>query len=99
MAESVASEIPEIYVCPACKSMLLRKVDGLRCSSCSKVYPTERRITDFLQEGLPDSRDPVLRRMRFIDKMARIYETKLWYPLVLAVYGGVEAPSAAITFK
>jgi ubiquinone/menaquinone biosynthesis C-methylase UbiE len=31
--------------------------------------------------------------MAAIDKMARIYETKLWYPLVLAVYGGLRSPS------
>ena len=37
--------------------------------------------------------DPVLRRMRFIDRMARIYETKLWYPIVLNVYGGFQSPS------
>jgi ubiquinone/menaquinone biosynthesis C-methylase UbiE len=31
--------------------------------------------------------------MRFIDRMARIYETKLWYPIVLIVYGGFQSPS------
>jgi len=31
--------------------------------------------------------------MRFIDRMARIYETKLWYPIVLNVYGGFHSPS------
>jgi ubiquinone/menaquinone biosynthesis C-methylase UbiE len=31
--------------------------------------------------------------MTTIDKMARIYETKLWYPVVLAVYGGLRSPS------
>jgi ubiquinone/menaquinone biosynthesis C-methylase UbiE len=33
--------------------------------------------------------------MRFIDRMARIYETRLWYPLVLNVYGGFHSPSLA----
>jgi ubiquinone/menaquinone biosynthesis C-methylase UbiE len=31
--------------------------------------------------------------MRFIDHMARIYETRLWYPLVLNLYGGFASPS------
>jgi ubiquinone/menaquinone biosynthesis C-methylase UbiE len=31
--------------------------------------------------------------MRFIDRMARIYETRLWYPIVLKVYGGLHSPS------
>ena len=33
--------------------------------------------------------------MRFIDHMARIYETKLWYPIVLNIYGGFHSPSLA----
>jgi ubiquinone/menaquinone biosynthesis C-methylase UbiE len=31
--------------------------------------------------------------MRFIDRMARIYESRLWYPLVLNIYGGLGSPS------
>jgi len=33
--------------------------------------------------------------MRFIDRMARIYETRLWYPVVLNLYGGFHSPSLA----
>jgi ubiquinone/menaquinone biosynthesis C-methylase UbiE len=33
--------------------------------------------------------------MRFIDRMARIYETKIWYPIVLKVFGGLRSPSLA----
>ena len=33
--------------------------------------------------------------MRFIDQMAPIYETKLWYPIVLNIYGGFQSPSLA----
>jgi ubiquinone/menaquinone biosynthesis C-methylase UbiE len=31
--------------------------------------------------------------MRFIDRMAGIYETKLWYPIVLHIFGGFRSPS------
>jgi ubiquinone/menaquinone biosynthesis C-methylase UbiE len=31
--------------------------------------------------------------MRFIDRMGRIYETRLWYPIVLNIYGGFSSPS------
>jgi ubiquinone/menaquinone biosynthesis C-methylase UbiE len=31
--------------------------------------------------------------MTAIDRMARIYETRLWYPIVLNVYGGFHSPS------
>jgi ubiquinone/menaquinone biosynthesis C-methylase UbiE len=33
--------------------------------------------------------------MRLIDRMARIYETRLWYPIVLNIYGGFHSPSLA----
>jgi len=55
--------------------------------------PVREGIPDFIREELSQSRDPVLRRMTAIDRMAGIYETKLWYPLVLNVYGGFGAPS------
>jgi ubiquinone/menaquinone biosynthesis C-methylase UbiE len=52
-------------------------------------------IPDFILEELSKSKDPVLRRMRFIDRMARIYETRLWYPIVLNVFCGLHSPSFA----
>ena len=67
----------------------------LRCSTCSQDYPIHEGIPDFIGEELSRSADPVLRRMRFIDRMARIYETRFWYPIVLNVYGGVNSPSLA----
>jgi ubiquinone/menaquinone biosynthesis C-methylase UbiE len=33
--------------------------------------------------------------MRFIDRMGRVYETKLWYPIVLNIFGGFRSPSLA----
>ena len=78
----------ESYTCPACKRVLIQGTDMLRCDACNQTYPIQEGIPDFLLEELSESKDPVLRRMRAIDKMARIYETKLWYPIVLAVYGG-----------
>ena len=91
---SVASELG-IYVCAVCKRPLRQEVDALRCLPCSQTYPLRQGIPDFIREELSQSADPVLRRMTAIDKMARIYETKLWYPIVLAVYGGFESPSVA----
>ena len=85
----------EAYVCPVCKGFLDQENNALRCSACSKVYPVEKNIPDFLLERLSHSKDPVLRRMTAIDRMARIYETNLWYPIVLAVYGGIHSPSLA----
>ncbi len=91
---SVASELG-VYVCPVCKRLLRQETGTLRCSTCSQSYPIKEGIPDFILEELSQSADPVLRRMRFIDRMAGIYESKLWYPIVLNVYGGFQSPSLA----
>ena len=83
-----------IYACPVCKRHLHQEQETLCCSTCSHAYPIKEDIPDFLGEELSQSKDPELRRMRFIDRMARIYETKLWYPLVLNVYGGFSCDEA-----
>jgi len=91
---SVASELG-IYVCPVCKGPLRQEEGVLRCPACSQAYPIREGIPDFIREELSQSKDPELRRMRFIDRMARIYETRLWYPIVLNVYGGFHSRSLA----
>ena len=91
---SVGSELG-IYVCPVCKRPLVQEEGVLRCPACSQAYPIREGIPDFIREELSQSKDPVLRRMRFIDHMGRIYETKLWYPVVLNVFGGFRSPSFA----
>jgi ubiquinone/menaquinone biosynthesis C-methylase UbiE/uncharacterized protein YbaR (Trm112 family) len=90
----VASELG-IYACPVCKRLLRQEESVLRCSTCSQTYPITEGIPDFILEELSRSTDPVLRRMRFIDRMGRIYETRLWYPIVLNLYGGFRSPSFA----
>jgi SAM-dependent methyltransferase len=91
---SVASELG-IYACPVCKRPLRQEEGVLRCPTCAQAYPIGDGIPDFLLEELSRSTDPVLRRMRFIDRMANIYETRLWYPIVLNLYGGIHSPSLA----
>jgi len=85
----------EVYVCPTCKRHLRHEKDSLRCDTCSREYAISHGVPEFVSEELWRSKDPVLRRMTAIDKMARIYETKLWYPIVMAVYGGARSPSMA----
>jgi len=91
---SVVSELG-IYACPLCKRLLRHENGVLRCYTCSQAYPIDRGIPDFIGEELSQSSDPVLRRMAVIDRMARIYETRLWYPLVLNVYGGFHSATLA----
>ncbi|MFZ0963979.1 MAG: methyltransferase domain-containing protein [Terriglobia bacterium] len=92
--KSVTSELG-IYACPVCKCHLRQEEGVLHCLTCSQIYRIREGIPDFIQEELSQSKDAVLRRMRFIDRMARIYETKLWYPIVLNLYGGFLSPSLA----
>jgi len=89
---SVASDLG-IYACPVCKHLLRQEEDVLHCPICSQAFPIREGIPDFILEELSRSTDPVLRRMTAIDRMARIYETRLWYPIVLNVYGGFHSPS------
>jgi len=91
---SAAGELG-IYACPACKRRLRQEEGVLRCLTCSQAYPLEDGIPDFIREVLSRSADPVLRRMATIDRMARVYETRLWYPIVLGVYGGLRSASLA----
>ncbi len=86
---------PGVYACPQCKRLLRHEEGGLRCPTCSQAYRITEGIPDFVGEELSRSADPVLRRMRFIDRMARVYESKLWYPVVLNIYGGFHSPSLA----
>ena len=82
-----------IYACPVCKRLLRQEEGVLRCPTCCKAYPITEGIPDFILEELSRSADPELRRMRFIDRIARIYETRLWYLIVLNLFGGFHSPS------
>jgi ubiquinone/menaquinone biosynthesis C-methylase UbiE/uncharacterized protein YbaR (Trm112 family) len=88
----VASELGS-YACPTCKQLLQREERALCCPICFQAYPVADGIPDFIREELARSADPALRRMRFIDGLARIYETRLWYPVVLDLFGGFHSRS------
>ncbi|PJH75101.1 MAG: hypothetical protein CO064_08430 [Anaerolineae bacterium CG_4_9_14_0_8_um_filter_58_9] len=77
-----------MYVCPQCKGQLGVEATALTCPACLRAYPILDGIPDFLADDPAQSRDPVLRSVERIDRMARFYESKWWYPLVLNVYGG-----------
>jgi ubiquinone/menaquinone biosynthesis C-methylase UbiE/uncharacterized protein YbaR (Trm112 family) len=78
----------KVYVCPKCKGRVMEREEGLFCSACQIVYPFRNGFPDFILEDLTQSSSPILRGIRSIDKLAGIYETNLWYPLVLTLYGG-----------
>ncbi len=81
------------YVCPACKGELAFGEDELTCPACGVCYPIVEGIPDFIPQDLSQSESPVLRGVAQIDRLAPIYETRFWYPLVLKLYGGWRSPS------
>jgi ubiquinone/menaquinone biosynthesis C-methylase UbiE/uncharacterized protein YbaR (Trm112 family) len=80
----------EIYACPRCKGVLHAIAPGLECTPCGRVYEVRGEVPCFLLADPAYSTHPVLRKVRAIDWLARIYETRLWYPLVLRLATGKE---------
>jgi len=76
------------YVCPECHGSLRTSRDALQCEACSQIFAIRNGTPEFISEELSRSLDPELKRMTTIDRLAPIYETKLWYPLILSLYGG-----------
>jgi uncharacterized protein YbaR (Trm112 family) len=68
----------KVYACPQCRSNLKATAGSLECANCGKSYEICDGIPDFLLGDLARSAHPVLRRVRMIDLLARIYETRLW---------------------
>jgi len=62
-------------------------------------YPIHHGLPDFLGEEMAHGSDAAARRLQRLDRsmgwLARLYETRLWYPLVITIYGGV----GALSFK
>jgi len=83
----------DFYVCPSCRETMRLQAQALSCSKCGRAYPLFNDTPEFISGDLHRSSDPALRRMRFIDKMAKIYETQLWYTLVMKLYGGIHSPT------
>ena len=81
------------YVCPNCNSLLLSKIEFLECKGCGARYLVKNRIPNFILEDVSKSKHPILRTIAHIDRLAKIYETWLWYPLVYHLYGGLFIPS------
>src|ERR1019366_5311181 len=84
------------YVCPQCKGTLAAAGATLQCSACSHSYATQHQIPDFILEDLTQSTNPVLRQVKRLDMLARVYESKLWYPVVLRLFAGRQLSFAGL---
>ena len=87
------------YVCLLCKSSLSPSEEGYLCPFCQRTYFMENGIPNFLTQPESESENPMIRSVGTIDKLARIYETKLWYPIVYHIYGGINIPSIKETVE
>jgi len=76
-----------IYVCPQCKGPLAADQQALCCAACAKTYAVRRDIPDFIGDDLRHSKNWSLRHAGFFNWLAPIYETKLWYPIVMRLAG------------
>ncbi|MGQ9688465.1 MAG: methyltransferase domain-containing protein [Desulfobaccales bacterium] len=76
------------YVCPRCQGPLAGEGSHLRCPTCALAFPVREGIPDFILDNLRRSRHVVLRRVRWFDWLATIYDLKPLYPLVLRIYAG-----------
>jgi len=81
------------YVCPNCRLPLSTNASSLLCQRCELEYPSKNEVPDFIVEDLSRSQHPILRSVSNIDRLAKIYETWFWYPLVYHFYGGLFIPS------
>ena len=81
------------YVCPQCHGALQDDPGTLRCLPCERTFPKRDDIPDFLLEAPGDSADPFLRDVEDFGKLAAIYESPLWFPVMLRLLGGWNASS------
>lgn len=69
-----------IYVCPKCKGSFAVMDGALHWPACARTCFVRGEIPNFITGDLAQSASPVLRKVKGIDRLARIYESKLWYP-------------------
>ncbi len=76
------------YVCPNCKGKLQHQPEALQCAACQRTYSITNNLPDFLLARPEESSNPYLRDIQKYGKLARFYETNLWYPLSLSLLAG-----------
>jgi SAM-dependent methyltransferase len=78
---------PTGLACPKCKRPLRPADNALHCNECSRTYPIVNGIPDFIVEDAVPGVAPVLHMAKRVDFLAPIYESRLWYQLLLNLAG------------
>jgi len=81
----------DFYVCPRCKGKLLQAPDALHCKVCEKDYGVTGGIPDFVLVSPQESANPFLHGFGKI--LAPLYESPFWFPIMLKLLGGWNAPT------
>ena len=89
VAKTSTSARLDAYVCPICKAALEPAGAGLECCQCSQAFPVIDGLPDFVRQDLSKSDEPILRKVGKMDRLARFYESRFWYPVVLNLVGGL----------
>jgi SAM-dependent methyltransferase len=71
------------FACPNCKRPLAVAEQSLICQLCGIQYPVVEQIPDFLVDASP----AILRLAKRADTIAPIYESPIWYQLLLNLAG------------
>lgn len=92
-------KLDQYYVCPECYSNLIHYEKKLECIYCKKYFKIQQGIVDFFIKSDSNKDIPAIKSVQFIDQLAKFYESKLWYPLVYHLYGGIKIPKIKDTVK
>jgi SAM-dependent methyltransferase len=87
------------YVCPKCNSNLSYNKKNYSCDKCQKDYSNNQGIPDFFIESDYNQDIPTIKSVQFIDSLAKVYESPLWYPIVYHLYGGIKIPKIKETVR
>ena len=76
---------PISFACPKCKRPLHSGENALQCGECNRTYLIEGGIPDFISGDAQASL--VLQMAKKVDFLAPIYESRLWYSILLKLAG------------
>ena len=81
----------DLYSCPKCQKKLQEQPLDFYCPYCRRNYPIIDGLPDFVLIQPQESTNPFLHELG--KPLALIYESKLWFPIVIKLWGGWSAPS------
>ncbi|MFX1571635.1 MAG: methyltransferase domain-containing protein [Promethearchaeota archaeon] len=81
------------FVCPICKSDLSFLKKKYICHSCHRNFNIVNSIPNFFIASESEKEIPAIKSVKFIDYLSKVYESKIWYPLVYHLYGGIKIPN------